>query len=63
MSAETKDNPQPPLPAPDGPTLWTIEYAGDGDIWRTAVEADSREDAMRIFRRDNPGIEIRECWL
>lgn len=43
------------------PQLFRVEYEHDGRVWATVIEADDREHAMTIFRRDNPHVELRAC--
>ena len=42
--------------------LWVVEYEHNGHCYRTVVEHYTRDEAMTRFRRDNPHVELRECY-
>ena len=37
--------------------LYGIEYEHQGRTWTTAIEAQDKEHAQRIFTRDNPHVK------
>lgn len=41
---------------------FAVEYEAIGCVFRTSIEAYSREEAMEQFRNEHPHVELRECW-